>query len=217
MDMYHARHNLVEHQIIPCGVLDVRIVDALLAIPREHFVPTAFQQLAYADAEIPLGYGQVMLQPSFIGRVLQGLQIQGSEQILEIGIGSGYLTALLSKLGQHVTSVELNKQLAVMADSKLKALQINNAEIIIGNAVNQLKSPKSFDVAVITGSLPYLPKNIAMQIKYGGRLFITLGKAPVMEACIFTRINEEGWSQDKLFETEIRPLEEIVDAATFEF
>lgn len=217
MDMNLARHNMVEQQIKPLGVLNKHILRLFASIPREDFVPFAYQQIAYADAAIPLGNGRVMLSPGIIGQLLQALELNGTEQILEIGTGSGYLTALLAELGHHVTSIETLKPLAAQANRKLADLGLNNYEIITGNATTTLKGAKAFDVIVITSSIPYLPKAFCDHLKYGGRLFAVVGHAPAMHACIFTRINEEEWSRTTLFETVVPPLKEIINVTTFEF
>lgn len=217
MDTNLARHNMVEQQVKALGVLDERILALMSISHRDEFVPLAYQQIAYADTAIPLGNGRELLAPSVIGRMLQSLDFDGSEQILEIGTGSGYITALLAELGQYVTSIENLKPLAVQANRKLGELGLQNYEIITGNAIEILQGNKAFDVIVLTGSVPYLPKAFSNHLKFDGRLFAIVGRAPVMHACIFTRINEEEWSKDILFETVAPPLKEIVDVTTFEF
>ncbi len=217
MSMQLARYNMVDQQIKPLGVLDERILNAFLSCPREQFVPAAYQNVAYADTALPLGNGRMLLAPNVIGRMLQALALNGSEDILEIGAGTGYITALLAKLGRHVTSIENSKPLVMQANTKLAALALTNYEIITGTATKVLQGNKGFDVIVLTGSVPYLPKVFSSHAKRGGRLFAVLGHAPAMYACIFTRINEEEWSQVRLFETVIQPLKEIADVATFEF
>lgn len=217
MDMALARHNMIEQQIKPHGVLDPKIIQLLESLQRETFVPMAYQQIAYADTAVPLGNGRALLPPHIIGRLLEALRFNGSEQVLEVGTGTGYLTAILAKLSQHVTSVETLKPLALQAHRNLDDLGIKNYEIITGNALEVLKGSKAFDVIVLTGSISYLPKVLSHHLKYGGKLFAVLGHEPIMQACIFTRINEGEWSKTTLFETVVPPLKEIIDVTTFEF
>lgn len=217
VDPNQARSNMVQQQIRPWAVLDKHILRLLTTMPREKFVPTAYAELAFADTQIPLGHGQVMLQPALVGRILQSLQIKASETILEIGTGAGYLTALLAKSGRMVTSVELYKNLALQASNRLANLKIHNVEVLQGNALQILKGSKSFNVVVLTGSVEHLPKSLINQTKYGGRLFAIVGRKPIMQACIFTRMNEETWSKECLFETVVPPLEGIHNVAAFKF
>jgi protein-L-isoaspartate(D-aspartate) O-methyltransferase len=217
MDVEAARLNMVERQIRPWGVLDEKILKLLMTCPREKFVPEGYQQFAFADIQIPLGHDEVMLQPKVIGRILSALKLTGKQNVLEIGTGSGYLTALLAKLSRSVTSIEINSSLALQASKRLSGLGIFNAEVIHGNVLYTLKGGKAFDVVVITGSLIDLPIGITHKTKYGGSLFAIVGHEPAMQACIFTRINEEEWSKSILFETVIPPLKEIQNVTTFEF
>lgn len=217
MDMDLARHNMVEQQIKPHGVLNPKIIQLLATMHRETFVPMAYQQIAYADTSVPLGNGRVLLPPSIIGRLLEALHFTGTEQVLEIGTGTGYLTALLAQLSQHVTSVEMLKPLALQANRNISELGIKNYEIIAGNALQVLKGSKAFDVIVLTGSIAYLPKTLCNHVKFGGKLFAVLGHEPIMQACILTRINEGEWTKTTLFETVVPPLKEIIDVTTFEF
>lgn len=217
LDPKPARSNMVEQQIRPWHVLDAKILQLMEQVSREDFVPASYQQVAFADTQIPLGHGQFMLSPAFIGRILAELQIQPQNNVLEIGTGSGYLTFLIAKLARFVTSIELYQPLATQANSRLTNLKQRNFEIIHGNAVEVLRGGKSFDIVLITGSVQQLRKNIINQTKLGGKLFAVIGTKPIMQACIFTRINEETWSKNCLFETVTPPLEGIENVATFEF
>lgn len=217
MNLELARYNMVEQQIKPLGVTNPQILQLMLDLRRENFVPTAYQQVAYADTSIPLGNGRVLLSPGIIGQMLQALQFTGNERILEIGSGTGYLTALLAELGQHVTCFEPLKPLATQANRHLSELHLSNYEIITGDALITLKGSKAFDVIALTGSVPYLPKLFSNHLCYSGRLFAIIGRQPAMHACIFTRINEGEWSKTILFETVIPPLKGIVDATVFDF
>ncbi len=217
MDVLTARYNMVTQQIQPLGVLNPKILRTLEATSREKFVPTAYQNIAYADCNVPIGNGRVLLAPHIIGRMLQALNLQGTEEVLEIETGTGYLTALLAQLSMHVTSLESNKVLAAQANQILLSMGIHKYEIITGNAISVLKGTRGFDVVVLTGSVPVLPKIFAQHVNLGGRIFAVIGRAPLMHACIFTRLNEENWSKTILFETEIPSLRETTDVTVFEF
>lgn len=217
MNMLLARHNMVAQQIKPVGVLNPRIIEIMANCPREIFVPAAYQEVAYADAEIPLGNGRIMLAPNIIGRLLQALNIQQNQEVLVVEAGSGYLTALVAQLGLHVTSFETNKSLAIQANKKLAALGIKNYEVINANANDNLQGKNNFDVIILTESMQHTPRFYNHYLKPGGKLFAVVGHAPVMHACIFTRISEEEWSKEILFETNIPSLRETIDATSFEF
>jgi protein-L-isoaspartate(D-aspartate) O-methyltransferase len=217
MDSNLELDSLVQNQLKPCQVLDPNVLQLMRNTPRELFVPASFKSLAYAATEIPLGHEQHMLNPTLIGQILQALELNGHEQVLEIGTGSGYLTYLLANLSNHVSSVEINTSLAAQASKRLASLGQKNIEIICGNAFTILKGAKAFDALVLTGSVPSLPNAVIQQAKIGGRLFAVIGQAPLMHACIFTRINEEESSKTTLFETVVPPLRELANAPNFEF
>ena len=208
---------MIERQIQAWGVLDEQLLNQLMSCPRERFIPENYKSLAFADIQIPLGHGQVMLEPKIIGRILNALKLTGKEHVLEIGTGSGYLTALLARLSLSVTSVERIESLALQASRRLADLGLANVEVICGNALHVLQGAKVFDVVVITGSLVDLPRGLAYKTKYGGTLFAIIGSKPIMHACIFTRINEDEWSKTLLFETVVPPLEDIENVTTFVF
>lgn len=217
MDIEQARLNMVQNQIRTWNVLDDKILNLLTLCPREIFVPSAFKDLAFADTQIPLGHGQVMLQPAVVGRILNAINLDTHDHVLEIGTGSGYLTALMAQLCRSVTSIEENKPLALQAQRNIQELGLRNVEIINGDTFTVLKGSKAFDVVVFTGSVGSLPRELINQTKYGGCLFAIVGYEPVMQACIFTRIKEEEWTKAILFETVVPPLKERFNVATFEF
>jgi protein-L-isoaspartate(D-aspartate) O-methyltransferase len=217
IDIEAARANMVQRQIRSWNVIDTRILTILSSCPREIFVPAEYKALAFAETEIPIDNHQIMLSPSMIGKILSALRLKGNEDILEIGTGSGYLTALLALAGHSVTSIEENKQLALQANKKIQALGLRNVEIIYGDAFVTLKGSKGFDTVVLNGSVSQLPKSILNQVKLGGCLFAVVGQEPVMQACIFTRIKEEEWLRSILFETMVPPLKDTFNASMFEF
>lgn len=212
MNLEQARFNMVEQQVRPWEVLDQRVLDRLAAVPREDFVPPAFRNLAYADIQIPIGQGQVMLPPNVEGRLLQALALEASDTVLEIGTGTGYLTAVIAGLARHVWSVDIFPELQRLAEYHLK-----NISLEVGDAARGWPRDGGFDAIAITGSLPSLPKAFPEALRVGGRLFAVLGRAPVMEAVRIIRMGEREWSHEGLFETVIPPLLHSEPAPKFIF
>jgi protein-L-isoaspartate(D-aspartate) O-methyltransferase len=206
MNMAQARHNMIEQQIRPWDVLDQRVLELIDGLPRDKFVPTAYLKLAYADINIPLNHGQVMMPPKVEARMLQALNIKNTDTILEVGTGSGYVTALLARSGKHVYSVDVYPDFVESAGRKLAELGISNVTLESGDAVNGWEGHGPYDVIAITGSPPVLPDSFLQSLKIGGRLFVVTGQAPVMEAYLITRTAEQGWVKQALFETVLPPL-----------
>ena len=155
--------------------------------PRENFVSSKYRRVAFADLEVPIGHDQTMMFPSVEARMLAALAIQPSDKILEIGTGSGYVTALLAQMGQHVYTVELFKDLQEIAEKRLTELAVNNVTYQVGNGAEGWEQQQPYDVICITGSMPKLPLQFKHQLKVGGRLFVILGTAPAMEAILIAR------------------------------
>ena len=206
IDVEQARFNMIEQQIRPWDVLDQQILDIIARTPREAFVPEAYRNMAFADTEIPIGHGQRMLSPKLEARLLQALAVRPFELALEVGTGSGYLTALLSQLAKYVYSVELHADLAEAAQSRLAAHGFTNLTLDQGDAAEGWNNHGPYDVIAITGSLPELPEAYKHSLRIGGRLFVVEGEAPVMEARLITRMDEQYWATDDLFETVVPPL-----------
>ena len=206
IDIEQARFNMIEQQVRPCDVLDQRVLDVMSSTPREDFVPGKYRSLAFADINIPLGRDQVMMAPKTEGRLLQVLDIQTSDSILEIGTGSGYLTACLSRLGNHVISIEIFTEFREAAAAKLGAHGYRNVTLKDGDAANGIGTATRYNVIAVTGSLPVLHRHFHGNLAVGGRLFVITGTPPVMEALLITRIDEHNWSQESLFETSLPPL-----------
>ena len=215
-NMEQARFNMIEQQIRPWDVADARVLDLLSIVKREQFVPEGRQLLAFMDLEIPLGYGVKMWLPKQEARVLHELNIQIGEHVLEVGTGSGYLTALLSRLAAQVTSVEIVPELSAQAANKLSAHQFNNIRLEVGDASNNWGSSK-FDVIVLTGSVPVTPKAFQQQLNVGGRLFAIVGDSPAMHAQIITRVSLEEYQSTTLFETSVLPLQNAPQPQRFVF
>jgi protein-L-isoaspartate(D-aspartate) O-methyltransferase len=206
IDIEQARFNMIEQQVRPWDVLDQRVLDVMSATPREDFVPDKYRSLAFADINIPLGHDQVMMAPKTEGRLLQVLDVQAGDSVLEIGTGSGYLTACLSRLGNHVTSVEIFPEFREAAAAKLAAHGFRNVTLRDADAANGIGSDTRYDVIAVTGSLPLLHRQFHDNLSVGGRLFVIAGMPPVMEALLITRIDERNWSRESLFETSLPPL-----------
>jgi protein-L-isoaspartate(D-aspartate) O-methyltransferase len=215
MNFDQARFNMIEQQIRPWEVLDQRVLSLLPQVPREDFVPAAYRNLAFADTAVPVGHGEVMMAPKVEARMLQSLGIEPRDKILEIGTGSGYVTALLAKSGREVTSVEIHRDLAEQAATRLQAHDINNVHLEIGDGIRGWPSTAPYDVIAITGSMPLLEPLLEQQLTPGGRLFVVVGQAPVMEALLITRVGEQEWTRESLFETEIAPLLGAIEPPRF--
>lgn len=217
-----ARFNMIEQQIRTWEVLDPKVLQLLNDVPRELFVPEAYQGLAFADIEIPLGSspgesGQNMLSPKLEGRILQALSVQKTHNVLHIGTGSGYFAALLAHQANHVTSLEINAELSATAAYKLSQDNIHNITLELADGIAGMPAKQPFDVIVFTGSSPVEPAGVRQQLKIGGVMFIVLGHAPVMQATLVQRVSETAFKVDVLFETCIAPLENAPEANTFEF
>ena len=214
MDFEKARFNMVEQQVRPWDVLDPRVLDVISEIPRENFTPDEYKNLAYVDTRIPLGsyknHPCTMANPVIDGRILQELNIQDEDLVLEIGTGSGYLTACLARLGRHVDTVDINEELTAMAEKNLHALGINNINLATGDASKGWTQKRNYDVIVISAAMKTIPESYKKLLKPGGRMFIVTGDAPVMTAHLVTRTDENKWTIEDLFETSIEPMIEPV-------
>ncbi len=207
MNFEQARLNMIEQQIRPWEVLDQQVLDLLVEVPREDFVPNEYRKLAFVDMNIPLGHGEVMMSPKLEARMLQVLEIRPEDSILEVGTGSGYVTALLARLGKQVYSVDIHRDFVEGAQAKLSAHHINNVTLDIGDAAHGWAKHSSYDVICITGSLPILPKVFMQQLKVGGRLFAIVGDSPVMDVMVITRVGRDDWAKEYVFETDLPPLQ----------
>lgn len=215
-NMEQARFNMIEQQIRPCDVLEGRILELLKHVRREHFVPAEMKGLAFADMEIPLGYGAAMWQPKLEARTVQELHLTRNDQVLEVGTGSGYLTALLSALAGHVTSVEIVPELNAMARQNLAAYHRDNIALETGDGAHGWNNG-TYDVIVLTGSTPVLPKVFQNSLNVGGRLFAIVGDAPVMEAKLITRVAPDTFGTVNIMETSVAPLRNAEQPKRFVF
>ena len=217
MNLEQARLNMVESQIRPWEVLDQTVLDLLLTIKREEFVPERYRALAFADMEIPLDQGEVMLAPKVEARMLQELGIRKTDKILEVGTGSGYVTALLSKLGGQVISVERHAEFSQSAARKLAGHGTRNAQLIIGDAAEGWPALAPYDAILLTGSVPVLPESFRRQLSVGGRLLAVVGEEPVMTATLINRMGAGTFKSVGLFETSIPPLRNVKQPERFVF
>jgi protein-L-isoaspartate(D-aspartate) O-methyltransferase len=212
-----ARFNMIEQQIRTWEVLDPNVLQLLHDVPREHFVAEAYQGLAFADIEIPLINGQSMLSPKLEARILQSLTLKHADEVLHIGTGSGYFTALLARMTKHVTSLDIDAELSATAAFKLVENDIHNVSIELANGINGFPAKQPYDVIVFTGSSPVEPPEVREQLKVGGVMFIVLGSAPAMQATLIHRVSETAYRQNILFETCIPELENAPQADRFVF
>ncbi len=217
MNFEQARHNMIEQQIRPWDVLDSRVLDVLGRMHREDFVPTAYRKLAFAELNLPLGHDEVMMTPGVEGRLLQALAVEPGERVLEIGTGSGFITACLAALGGRVTSVEIHEELLEQAFKRLDALTYENIQLDHADVMTDWEPEQPYDAIAVTGSVPQAEERFQSWLKPGGRLFVIVGESPAMTACLITRVDDRQWSRESLFETDLPALVNAVKKETFEF
>ncbi len=217
MDIEQSRYNMVEQQIRPWDVLDQDVLDLLFKVRREDFVPEAHRALAFVDMEIPLGHGQAMWTPKLEARVIQELDIRPTDRVLEIGTGSGYLTALLASRAAEVVSVDIVPEFTAAATQKLRAHGFSNVHLHSGDAARDWPDEAGFDVIVLTGSTPLLSDAFRRRLRVGGRLFAIVGEAPVMQAQLVTCTAPGAFRSVTLFETCEAPLLNAPHPSAFVF
>ncbi len=217
MNFERARFNMVEQQVRTWEVLDARVLEVLETVHREDFVPVRYRKLAFADLSIPLSHGECMMRPNVEGRMLQALDLDADETVLEIGTGSGFVTACLAHLARRVVSVELYEDLLAEAASRLKDKHVENVELFQGDVLAGWQPEQAHDVVVVTGSVPAVPEAFRGWVNPGGRLFVVTGASPAMEARLLTRIGVSEWQEESLFETELPRLANAEPPPRFEF
>ncbi len=205
MNLELARENMIKQQLRPWEVLDERVLELMSRLPRDEFVPAAWRHLAFADTEIPLGHGEVMLSPKLEGRMLQALSPRPGERVLEIGTGSGWFTALLASLGGSVHSIDRIGEFTEEARRRLSSHGFRNLRLETADLFEDFRPDGEYDVIAITGSLPCPWKPLHEALAEGGRLFEIIGAGAVMDACLVSR-REGVLTRDSLFETVVRPL-----------
>ncbi len=203
MNFEQARLNMVENQVRPWEVLDGRVLDVISRVRREDFVATDHRQLAFADLCLPLGHGEVMMKPVVEGRVLQALDLQPTDRVLEIGTGSGYLSACLAALSAQLTSVDIHADFTTAATERLVRAGVDNASLVSGEAVKAWQPDGLFDAVVATGAVAEIPSRWLAWLKPGGRLLVVQGQSPVQRATLLTREAADHVREEGLFETDL--------------
>lgn len=201
MNVEHARHAMIEQQVRPWDIVDLQVLAAMSAVPRENFVPAAYRDLAFADTELPIGHGETMFKPVLEGRMLQGLKLQPNDEVLEIGTGTGYITACLASLCRSLVSVDLHADFIADAKERLTALDLNNVRYEQADAL-AFDPGQQFDAIAVTGAVTEVPPSFLNWLRPGGRLFIIRGQSPAQEAVCLTR-TAQGFDTESLFETDI--------------
>ncbi len=217
MNFEQARFNMIEKQIRIWEVLDQETLELLARIHREDFIPDEYKKLALSDINIPLAHNQVTMTPKVEARLMQALKVGETEKILEIGTGCGYLTALLAARGSVVHSVDIFEEFTRQAIPKIEKYGFNNIQLHTGDAINGWPEAGPYDVIVVTGSVPVLNDSFQQQLNINGRLFVIVGKSPVMEARIITRLGEVDFSSESLFETDLPALIGVPTGPVFKF
>jgi protein-L-isoaspartate(D-aspartate) O-methyltransferase len=217
MNIEQARFNMVEQQIRTWEVLDQEVLDLLYVVRREAFVPAAYADLAFSDLEIPIGGGETMMQPKVEARILQEVAPKPGDRVLEVGTGSGYLSALLAHRARHVHSVEIDPALKAFGEANLHRAGVANVTVELGDGARGWAAHAPYDVIVLTGSTPLLADTLPAQLARGGRLFAVIGEPPVMTARLVTCVTEASFNSVDLFETLLRPLKNAPAKAKFVF
>lgn len=217
IDVERARFNMVEQQIRTWDVLDQRVLDVLFKLRREEYVPQAYRALAFVDMEIPIGHGEKMLQPKLEARMVQELALTKADRVLEVGTGTGYMTALLAALAGHVVSVDIVPEFTRGAAERLTRDGFANVTLETGDAARGWAAHGPYDAIVLTGSVPVLPDAFKASLKPGGRLLVVVGEPPVMEARLITRAEGDAFASVGLFETCIPALRNAPQPQRFVF
>ena len=217
MNFEKARFNMVEQQIRPWEVLDFDVLDLLMSVRREEFVPEAYKSLALSEAEIPLGHGVSMLIPVIEGKILQAIQVTRSDKVLEVGAGSGYFAALLAARADWVRTVEIEPALVTMAHENLKRYGVENVIVEEGDAIRGWPSNAPYDLIVVSGGVPFIPETLLQQIKVGGRLFAFVGEPQLMTATLVTQVSEGNFRTESLFENAVPMMRNAPQKSQFKF
>ena len=217
MNTEQARFNMVEQQIRPWQVLDPQVLNVLSNVQRELFVPQAYQALAYTDVEIPLGHGQDMTPPRIDARLMHDLHLTGCEKVLEIGTGSGYMTALLAGRAQRVVSLEINAELASTARNNLQRAGVTNVDVRVADGSVGAAGDAPFDAIVLSGSVAEVPQTLLQQLKVGGHLIAIVGHDHVMVATQFTRTADAAWDSKALWDHTAPRLQGFAEPSRFKF
>ncbi|SFV66233.1 Protein-L-isoaspartate O-methyltransferase [hydrothermal vent metagenome] len=211
------RNNVIEQQVRPWGGLNYKANHALVGVPRELFVPDEYKEFAFSDMAIPLNDKYKMFSPKFEGRLLDAVAINDNENVLEIGTGSGYLTAVMSQLANSVTSIDIDKSFIDNAKKKFETMLIDNVNLLVEDASKTLSSDNFFDVVIVGCSVPKVTGRYFHLLKVGGRIFVVEGVGSVMSAKVITRKSSEEWETKTLFETQLEVMQGLELKENFKF
>ena len=216
-DFNLARQHMIESQLRTWDVRDERVIEAVGRTPREDYVPRNYRSIAFVDMNIPLGHGQVMMAPKLEARLLQELELKPTDKVLEIGTGSGHMTALLAALSRHVVSVEIFPEFTADAAAKLAHHGVRNITLETGDGARGWDRQQPYDAILVTGSTPLLPEAFQQSLTIGGRLIAIVGTAPAMEVRRIRRIDAQSFKEESLFETVLPPLINALEPPRFVF
>jgi protein-L-isoaspartate(D-aspartate) O-methyltransferase len=205
MNIDFARQQMVDQQVRAWDVLDADILEALKTVPREQFVPAGYEMLAFADTQIPIGHGESMMTPTLEGRLLQTLDLNSTDSVLEIGTGSGFVTACLAHLAGDITSIDIHEDFLKTAAANLEGAGTKDVDLLVMDATKELPDAQ-YDAIAVTGSIQTFDPRFVMSLIPGGRLFVVVGDAPAMDALLVTRTGDNEWKSECLFETSLKPL-----------
>lgn len=201
LDIEQARHAMIEQQVRPWDVVDLQVLQTLTAVPRERFVPEQHRALAFADTALPIGHGQSMFKPVLEGRMLQAAAIRANDDVLEIGTGTGFITACLAHMARAVTSIDIHADFLENAQARLHGLDLNNVRFELADALSY-RPQQQFDVVLVTAAVAVIPEAFKQWLRPGGRLFVIQGLSPVQEALCLTRFGET-FRIESLLETDV--------------
>lgn len=217
VNLEEARRQMVEQQVRSWSVLDPEVIRVMAELPRDRYTPARYRNLAYADSTIPIGHGEIMLQPSVHGRMLQAVQVKEGERVLEIGTGTGYLTACLAALGGHVRSVDIHEDFVQGTRELLAAEGFGRVEVAREDAHLLPSDGPEWDVIVVTGSLPVREPSFTQSLAPNGRLLWIIGEAPAMRVELVTRVGADEWRREGQFETVVPALAGAAAPRRFQF
>ncbi len=217
LNFEQARHNMVEQQVRAWEVLDPNVLNVMEKEQREDFVPARYRKLAFADINIPIGGDEIMMKPNMEGRMLQALNLTSDDSVLEIGTGSGFITACLASLAGSVTSIEIEESYLSTARSRLARCNHSSVTLVHADVFGEWEPTNPLDAIVVTGAVPEIPERFKSWLKLGGRLFVIRGTPPAMEAVLLTREDADQWSTFSLFECELPYLKNALPTPTFFF
>lgn len=216
MHLDSARAQMIKQQLRTWEVLDAQVLACLGDIRREEFVPDGYRDLAFADTRIPLAHGQAMMAPKVEGRLLQSLALDSEDSVLEIGTGTGFLTACLAQLAGEVFSIDIFPEFVDRARSRLQQRDYGKIKLETSDAM-QMDAENRYDAIAVTGSVPELDARFQRALRIGGRMFVVCGVSPVMDAMLVTRTGDDQWRHQSLFETDLPALLNSEPAPKFEF